>query len=418
MNEKKLRIALFLVALGCWLLSIPLTFGDKILGMVISDVCSGILLVISGVLFLTTQRLCSSWIAGFVGVWLQFAPLVFWEPSSLMYINNTLIGVLAIILAFHLAENSAVGISIPQGWSFNPSAWTPRVITVGLALICWFISRYLAVFQLGYIDHMTDPFFKDGTLRVITSQISKDFPVPDAGLGALGYTLEFILGWQGSARRWSEMPWLVIIYGILVIPVSVASITLIILQPVAVGAWCSWCLTIAVCMLTMILLTAPELAAVLQFLHQAKKAGNPFWKVFWKGASALKNGLKNAPSKGKTQAWGITFPWNLVITFILGIWLMFSPAVLNTHQLLAISNYIGGPLVSAFSFIAFAEAFRFIRFINILLGIGLIAVIWITPVINIHNILNNLLVGIVVIALSLPKGEIRERYGAWGKFIR
>ena len=264
MNERRNRIALLIVALGLWLISIPLTFGESVPGMMISDLTTGILLIAFGLLSLDPQRMWSSWSVGILGIWLQLAPLVFWEPKSLMYLNNTIVGAIAIIFSFALNQKigASQGLSYPKGWSFNPSSWIPRILTVGLALVCWFISRYLATFQLGYIHHMTDPFFKDGTLHVITSQISKDFPVADAGLGAFGYTLEFLLGWQGSERRWSEMPWLVVFYGILVIPVSVASIALIILQPVAVGAWCSWCLGIALCMLVMILLTAPELAAV------------------------------------------------------------------------------------------------------------------------------------------------------------
>jgi uncharacterized membrane protein len=388
--------------------------------MIISDALSGIFLIVFGLLSLSYQRAWAGWAIGLIGIWLQFAPLVFWEPSPMMYINSTIVGIIALILCFNLNEStqSAQGVSVPKGWSFNPSSWAPRILTVGLALICWFISRYLAAFQLGYIDHMTDPFFKDGTLHVITSQISKDFPVADAGLGALGYTLEFVLGWQGSSRRWSEMPWLVVAYGILVIPVSVASIALIILQPVAVGAWCSWCLGIALIMLVMIILTAPELAAVTQLLFQTKREGKPFWKVFWNGVSARESAAKkNQGRKIKQQAWGITLPWTLLASFVFGIWLMISPALLNSHNVVAISNYIGGPLVSTFSIIALAEAFRSIRLINILLGAGLILAPWLAPSLDAYSVSNNVVVGLLIIALALPKGKIHERYGSWEKMI-
>jgi uncharacterized membrane protein len=405
------RIALLIVALGIWLISISLTFGEAIWGMKLSNLFSGILLI--GLGFLSLQKTWAGWTVGLMGIWLQFSPLVFWEPSALTYLNNTLVGAIAIIFAFNLNQNRSLsGAICPKGWSFNPSEWAPRVITVGLALMCWFISRYLAAFQLGYIDHMTDPFFKDGTLRVITSSVSKDFPVADAGLGAFCYTLEFILGWQGSARRWSEMPWLVVFYGILVIPVSIVSITLIILQPVAVGAWCSWCLGIAFCMLFMILLTIPEFAAVLQLLYQTKQEGGSFWKVFWNGIYAKPRG----PATSKT-AWRISLTWNLALSFFVGVWLMFSPHALETQGLLATSNYIGGPLISAISLISLSEAFRFVRWVNILIGIGLVVVGFFSTQLGWLSVLNNLLFGILIIGLAIPKGKIKERYGIWEKMI-
>jgi hypothetical protein len=81
------------------------------------------------------------------------------------------------------------------------------------------------------------------------------------------------------------MPWLVVAFAFLVIPVGIVSVTLIILQPVVVGFWCSWCLFTALCMLLMIVLTAGELAAVLQLLWEVKRSGKSVWKVFWKGVN-------------------------------------------------------------------------------------------------------------------------------------
>ncbi len=421
MTEKRNKIALLTVALGFWLLAMPLTFGDAVVGMIVSDIVSGMLLIVFGLYSLAPHRMWSGWLIGFIGVWLQIAPLVFWEPNAVMYINNTIVGAIAIIFSFTLnqKEKHGQGGNFPKGWSFNPSSWIPRILTVGLAICCWFISRYLAAFQLGYIDHMTDPFFKDGTLHVITSQISKDFPVADAGLGAFGYTLEFLLGWQGSSRRWAEMPWLVIAYGILVIPVSVASIILIVLQPVAVGAWCSWCLGIALLMLPMIILTIPEFAAVGQLLYRTKKEKGSVWKVLWKGSDSesVSQPIKSRGRHPHAQSWGITFPWNLILSFLLGIWLMASPALFKSHNVLAMSNYIAGPFVATVSVIGLAEACRSIRFVNILLGICLALIPLFAPVKDAPNLVNNILVGLLVIGLSLPKGKIKERYGIYEKLI-
>ena len=285
MSEKKNRIALLTIALGFWLIGLPLTFGYWGNPVGASDIISGFLFVVLGLLSLAPKRIWSGWAIGILGVWLQLAPLIFFASHPLMYINDTIVGAVAIVFSFLFTkkEEPIDGNDRPTGWSYNPSAWAHRIPTVTLAMLCWFFSRYMATYQLGYIDHVWDPFFPGGTLQVITSKISKNFPVSDAGLGALCYSLEFLLGWQGSSRRWATMPWLVLAFAFLVIPVGIVSITLIILQPVVVGAWCSWCLATAACMLLMIVLTAGELAAALQFLKEARKRGNSLWQTFWKG---------------------------------------------------------------------------------------------------------------------------------------
>jgi hypothetical protein len=421
MNEKKNCIALLTIALGCWLIALPLTFRYRGHPIEISDILCGFLFIIFGICSLASMRVWSGRAVGIVGVWLQMAPLVFWAPQSLMYINDTLVGAMAIVLSFLLVkkEETMNGNGCPTGWSYNPSGWEHRIPTVFLAMLCWFFSRYMAAFQLGYIDQIWDPFFTEGTLQVITSKISKSFPVSDAGLGALFYTLEFLLGWQGSSRRWSNMPWLVFAFAFLVIPVGIVSITLIILQPVVVGAWCSWCLATAACMLLMIILTAGELAGAFQFLKEVKQRGDSLWRVFWKGGLPDRDLVSAKPRARpfKGLPLGLTFPWNLVVSVILGIWLMASPSVLNIQGRLAMSNYIEGPMIVAFSIIAFAEVFRSIRYLNILFGFGLILAPWIALGSPLSGILNNSFIGILTIALSIRKGEISERYGAWEKLL-
>jgi hypothetical protein len=419
-NEKKNRVALLIIALGCWLIALPLTFGYCGHPVGISDILSGFLFVILGVFSLAPMRVWSGWAIGLLGVWLQMAPLLFWAPQALMYINDTFVGAIAIVLSFLLTkkEQTSNGTAYPTSWSYNPSGWEHRIPTVALAMLCWFFSRYMAAFQLGYIDHVWDPFFTGGTLQVITSNISKSFPVSDAGMGALCYTLEFLLGWQGSSQRWSRMPWLVFAFAFLVIPVGIVSITLIILQPVVVGAWCSWCLATAACMLFMIIFTAGELAGCAQFLKEVRQRGDSVWRTFWKGGMPDRNQATIARSRSfKRCSFGVTFPWNLVISVILGIWLMASPSALIFQGGLAISNYIEGPMIVAFSVIAFAEVFRSIRYLNILFGLVLILAPWIASGSPLSGTWNNSIVGILIIALSFRKGKISERYGAWEKLI-
>ena len=63
-------------------------------------------------------------------------------------------------------------------------------------------------------------FFGEGTARIITSHISEAWPVADAGLGAAVYVLEILTGVIGDKRRWRTMPWMVLFFGILIVPLG------------------------------------------------------------------------------------------------------------------------------------------------------------------------------------------------------
>ena len=86
---------------------------------------------------------------------------------------------------------------------------------------------------------------------------------------------------QGSSNCFHRF--MVTFFGILVVPLGIVSITLIILQPLAVGAWCTPCLLAAAAMIIMISLTLDEVVAMCQFLVQAMREGQPFWRTFWLG---------------------------------------------------------------------------------------------------------------------------------------
>lgn len=412
------KASLLISALGFWLLAAPVTFGYKSSKMCISDPISGVLLIVVGFLACKTGKKAFYCLAALIGLWLQFAPLFFWAPEGASYLNDTIVGMLVIILSFLLpgmmGADKEEGGETPSGWSFNPSEWGPRVITVTLALVCWFLARYMAAYQLGYIHEVYDPFFGTGTTKVISSSVANMFPISDAGLGALVYSLEFLLGWMGSDRRWRTMPWLAGIFSLMVVPAGVTSILLIVSQPVLVGAWCGLCLVTAACMLVMILLTIPEMVAVFQLLYQAKKSGKGFWKVFWKGDPEASLAVPAQPVERKGfSRFGFTCPWNLLLSIPLGVWLMCAPSVLGLVHPAADSNYIVGPLLIAFSIISMSEPARNLRFVNLLLGVFLFSAPYFLAGFTSMGTMNNLIVGILAVLLSLRKGKILEKYGKW-----
>lgn len=402
------------IALGVWLFANPYTFSYQDTVLVYNDLFMGLSLTLLAVCFFYTKKKRFAWGIAGLGVWLQLAPLLFWASQSIIYLNDTLIGSLAIVFGFQLAmpKNSLdSAVFFPKGWSFNPSSWTARILTIALALMCWFFSRYMAAYQLGYIPYAWNSFFLDGTRKVLESNVSHAFPVSDAGLGAFGYTLEFLLGWQGDSKRWARLPWLVCFFGFLVIPVSIISVLLIILQPLVVGAWCSLCLATAFFMSIMILFTAPELVATLLLLKE-EKHNQCFWQTFWHGTTVEQ---KIEPKLFK-QSFGITLPWNLLLLIILGIWLIISTYYINSGFLIDV-YYVLGPIISFISFISCAEVFRALRFLNLLFGAALLSAFLVHREISLLATFHNLLLGLLIFFLSFPKGKVLEKYGVWQRFI-
>ena len=175
--------------------------------------------------------------------------------------------------------------SIPTGWSYNPSEWSQRLPVVGLAVVGFAIAVYLTLFQVGSLATVWDPFFGDGSRRILTSGVSRVLPVPDAALGAFGYLLDAVTGAIGGRDRWRTMPWIVVIFGLAVGPLGAVSILLVVLQPVLLDAWCALCLASAVISVLMIGPALDELLASLQHLARERARGTAFWRAFWGLAS-------------------------------------------------------------------------------------------------------------------------------------
>lgn len=168
----------------------------------------------------------------------------------------------------------------PPGWDYNPSTWRERLPIIGLAIAGAVIAGYLAAYQLGLFGTVWEPFFGNGSERILHSTISRLLPIPDAALGALGYLADAVSGAIGGRHRWRRMPWLVILFGLAVGPLGIVSITLVILQPVLFDAWCSLCLASALISLLMIGPAMDEVLASLQHLRRARRDGRSTWRAF------------------------------------------------------------------------------------------------------------------------------------------
>jgi len=435
MREKWLWTNFTVIGMGFWLMTSPLTFGYTSAAMTWSDITSGGLLALfAGLALFPRLDFWGRWTVAVIGFWLQFAPLIFWAPKSVAYVNDTLIGALAIALsilvpmmpgmAHHMAMMKP-GPEIPPGWSYNPSSWHQRAPMIGLAFIGWMISRYLAAYQLGYIQTVWEPFFGEGTVKVLTSKVSKAWPISDAGLGAAAYTFEMLMGWMGGKTRWRSMPWMVTFFFILVVPLGLVSIVLVILQPLAVRYWCSLCLATAMVMLWMIPLAVDEVVAMGQFLKTSVRNGKPLWRTFWVGDTIEGGGEDTRTPRygfpaGKMMmpmVWGVTVPWNLAVSAIIGLWLMFAPSLFGSENKAADSDHLVGALIVTVAVIVMAEVIRAGRYVNILLGIWIMISPWLLLGTTPGARWNDAITGVAVILLSFPRGPIRERYAGWDRYI-
>lgn len=452
--------------LGFWMISAPFTLGylsdfvpdanqvrvmaergltpfaHRVVLMTLNDVISGILIVVFGYLSANAQRRYpwAQWANAFVGGWLLLAPLVFWTPLPEAYANATLIGLGVIALSVLIPMMPGMSMEgmmgkpdIPPEWGYNPASWLQRVPIATLALFGFLISRYMAAYQMGHIDTVWEPFFVgtvptsglNGTETIITSPMSKAWPVADAGLGAVVYALEIVMTFMGGRDRWRTMPWMVLALALLILPLGVVSIYFVIIQPIIIGTWCSLCLIAALAMALMIPYSLDEFVAMGQFLTWARRNGKPFWRTFWTGGAM--EGGSDDHARGvlapKAQMFaqggrGVTFPPTLLALCAIGIWLTFTRLTFGNSGALTNSDHLVGLLIVTFSIIAFAEVGRAVRFIIVPAGLWLILAPWVldgagSPLAQWAGTIT----GVLVVALCIPRGSIRNSYGGWNVFV-
>ena len=402
-----------------------------------SDLISGLLIMLFSLMSLSPRLALAQWANTTVGIWLLFAPLVFWAPSAAVYTNDTMIG--ALVITFSILVPMMPGMSmesmmdksdVPLGWTYSPSTYLQRLPIIVMGAVGFLISRHLTAYQLGHIDNAWEPFFPgsgglNGTETIITSDVSKAWPMADAGLGAVAYMFEVLMGVMGGRQRWRTMPWMVTMFGFVVVPLGVVSIYFIIIQPIVIGTWCSPCLLAGIAMLIMIPYSLDELVAMGQYLAQSVRRGEPFWRTFFRGGAQPKGVQDRHPDFDAPLAdamhsahRGVTIPSTLVGSAVLGLWLMFSRLVFGTEPPMANSDHLVGALIITVAVIAMAEVARPLRFLNIGFGVWLIAAPWVLESASVAASWAGVLVGLAVVALSLPRGRLsREHYGSWDRFI-
>ncbi|WP_443026345.1 SPW repeat domain-containing protein, partial [Sphingomonas sp. CCH9-E2] len=153
-DERRARWALYAnIGLGLWLASSPLIYDSvttesvgaaarfvtvdrglpsvewRASALAISDLLSGLAIALFGALSLSSRtKTWAQWAVAFVGIWLFFAPLIFWSPSAAQYNNNLLVGSAVIALSVLVPMMPGMSMAgmmdpknIPPGWTYSPS---------------------------------------------------------------------------------------------------------------------------------------------------------------------------------------------------------------------------------------------------------------------------------------------------------
>ncbi len=410
----KLWHAWMCAALGGWLLVSSWGVDPGKRALFVSDQICGTLILIASVWSRGKKSIWLQWVLAAIGFWLLSAPLLFWAPRAFTYISDSLVGIGLMTFAVILPYATSTGGPVkPDDWSYNPSTWKQRWPVVIIGFVAYIAATYLAFFQLGYIKDVWDPFFNDGTRRVLTSDVSRAFPVSDAGLGALAYLLECVSGLVGDTRRWRTMPWMALLFWMLVVPAGVVSIVLVMLQPIAVGAWCFLCLTTATLTLVTIPPAMDEMVLTTQYLWKARQQGKDVWHIFWKG-HIYAGTFHQQPE----DTWDLSLPWTLCVSVVLGLWLMAAPGTLGFEGTLANSHFMTGALVITFAVIGMSEVGRPFRLLNLLLGGWAIAAPWVLSGGSMVIRATDLAAGFFIMGLALPLGRLTDRHGSWDKLTQ
>lgn len=429
------------IGLGTWVATQPALIGVAEPELRAAEMGLGAAVAVFAALSLSWRMQWSRWVCAGLGALVMAAPFLFSTASAAAYLSDTLVG--GLIFGFAVCTKPDVGPSplaalkgpeIPVGWTYNPSTWTQRLPIILFALVGLYVSRYLAAYQLGHVDSVIEPFFagspadpRNGTEEIITSWVSEAWPVSDAAVGAYTYALEILTGLVGSRVRWRTMPWLVVLFGLMIAPLGMVSIFFIIIQPILIGTWSTLALLAAAGILVQIPYSLDELLASVQFVRRRASAGSRWLTVLFRGDADETRPGKRAPAVDELDAspaavfrnafgGGVSLPWNLALAGLVALSLLFTRVLLGADGALANAHHLIGSLVLTVLSIAAADVARPARYFNVLLGAALLVVpfVYDAPA---PTTAFTVAAGIAIAALSLRRGAIRGRYGPWSRLL-
>jgi len=167
----------------------------------------------------------------------------------------------------------------PGGFHSNPSLWGKRKPLLIMAICGFIIALYLGFYELGVFNKVPEPFFGNGTKKILNSTFSRSLPIPDGLLGAFGYLCDIILVSIGKQNRWRSKPWVVFLYSFTIAIMALVSLFLLIMQAFILHSWCTLCLASAALSLLMVRPVSNEFLASFHYIMAEKEAGKSFLKA-------------------------------------------------------------------------------------------------------------------------------------------
>lgn len=107
----------------------------------------------------------------------------------------------------------------------------------------------------------------------------------------------------------------------------------------------------------------------------------------------------------------------LLASAAVGLWLLFSTLVLGVDGTPGHAANLLGALAASVALIALAEVARVVRYLNLPVGLAIVTAgpLFGGPPAHVASMV---IAGGAIMILSIPRGEIRERYGAWNRWVR
>ncbi len=117
-----------------------------------------------------------------------------------------------------------------------------RLSTTALGALGTLDAFYMLMYDEGLIQHLVCPFFGEGCEIVGRSKHAKHLGIPNAVVGALGYTAMAALALWAGDKTPAERPLQPLAQGALASIFAGTSVFLIYEMKYKVRAWCFWCL--------------------------------------------------------------------------------------------------------------------------------------------------------------------------------
>ena len=109
-------------------------------------------------------------------------------------------------------------------------------------------------------------------------------------------------------------------------------------------------------------------------------------------------------------------PWNLALSALIGLWLLFTRLTFGSTGAMADADHLIGSLVLTVVAVASSEVARPARYVNVLLGLALVATPFLYDAGSAATI-NSIACGVALIGLARRRGPVSQRYGTWMRWV-